>query len=88
MNKKIKEIYNRALYEYFGEDYKNSELDILPEDQYFAELIIQEIISEFYDEIQYNFASGFARRITNSVKKIGLENPIKTETKHKCSESN
>ncbi len=44
MNEKIKEIYNRALYEYFGEEYKNCELDIYPEDQYFAELIIQECI--------------------------------------------
>jgi hypothetical protein len=42
MNEKIKQLYNRALQEYFGEEYKNCELDIYPEDQYFAELIIQE----------------------------------------------
>ena len=42
MNEKIKQLYNRALYEYFGEEYKNCELDIYPEDQYFAELIIKE----------------------------------------------
>jgi hypothetical protein len=42
MNDKIKQLYNRALYEYFGEEYKNCELDIYPEDQYFAELIIKE----------------------------------------------
>lgn len=42
MNEKIKEIYNRAHAEYFGEEYKDCELDILPEDQYFAELLIKE----------------------------------------------
>jgi hypothetical protein len=42
MNEKIQEIYNRAFAEYFGEDYKECKLDILPEDQYFAELIIKE----------------------------------------------
>jgi hypothetical protein len=42
MNEKIQEIYNRAFAEYFGEEYKECKLDILPEDQYFAELIIKE----------------------------------------------
>ena len=42
MNEKIKQLYNRALQEYFGEEYKNSELDIYPEGQYFAGLIIRE----------------------------------------------
>lgn len=35
----------------------------------FAELIIQEVISTFYDEIQYNFSSSLAKEITDSVKK-------------------
>jgi hypothetical protein len=48
MNEKIKEIYNRAHAEYFGEEYKDCELDILPEDQYFAELLIKETLSELY----------------------------------------
>jgi hypothetical protein len=69
MNEKIKQLYNRALYEYFGDEYKNCELDIYPEDQYFAELIIQEVIEEFYDHLQSNFSSSYAKEITGWVKK-------------------
>ena len=35
----------------------------------FAKLIIQEVISTFYDEMQYNFSSSLAKEITDSVKK-------------------
>lgn len=34
----------------------------------FVDLIIKEVIAEFYDEIQYNFSSGYAQEITDSVK--------------------
>jgi hypothetical protein len=40
----------------------------------FAQLIIKEVISEFYDEIQYNFSSGYAKEITDDVKqRFGVE---------------
>ena len=40
----------------------------------FAQLIIKEVISEFYDEIQYNFSSGYAKEITDVVKRrFGVE---------------
>jgi|LakMenE01Jun11ns_1017448.scaffolds.fasta_scaffold9875888_6 hypothetical protein len=52
MNEKIKEIYNRAFTEYFGEEYKDCELDILPEDQYFAELLIRECANYAFSDDQ------------------------------------
>jgi hypothetical protein len=76
MNDKIKQLYNRALYEYFGEEYKNCELDIYPEDQYFAELIIQECLHlcDIHSQLQRNQYYNGVRAVHDSIKQhFGLE---------------
>jgi hypothetical protein len=70
MNDRIAELRKQAMetYTYSDCDGDNNRGTRLNEEK-FAELIIQDVIEEFYDEIQYNFSSGYAQEITGSVKK-------------------
>ncbi len=70
MNEKIAELRKHAMetYTYSDCDGDNNRGTRLNEEK-FAELIIQEVIEEFYDHLQYNFSSGYAKEITGWVKK-------------------
>ena len=62
MNNKINELAERADCTIDGLGYGEGNIEK------FAQLIIKEVISEFYDEIQYSFSIGYAKEITDSVK--------------------
>lgn len=68
MNKRIKELAEQVGW------HENNVLMHDEDMEKFAQLIIKEVISEFYDEIQYNFSSGYAKEIADDVKRrFGVE---------------
>ena len=69
MNTRIKELALQSdllIKKTNGDEFRYGYFD--PKFEKFAQLIIQEVIAEFYDEIQYNFSIGYAKEITDSVK--------------------
>lgn len=67
MNNKIKELADEAGFmdSWFSESGDDCEREL----KKFADLIVKEVIAEFYDEIQYQFSTAYAQEITDSAKR-------------------
>ena len=70
MNNRIKELATEvnAVFDVIAMGRHDGVLFSESELERFAQLVIKEVISEFHDEIQYNFSSGYAKEITDAVK--------------------